>query len=126
MKFKTLMIVKAIICLSLGIPILFFPEFLYGLFGIQLSGIAQTYPAREYGASLFGNLLLAWIGRNAENSVGRRAIVTALFVYDAIGFVITLLLALSGKANPLIWGPVLIYLAIALGFGYFLVKPTAP
>lgn len=126
MKFKTLMIIKAIICLSLGIPILFFPEFLYGLFGIQLSGIAQTFPAREYGAALFGNMLLAWIGRNAEESIGRRAITWALFVYYAIGFVVTLILALSGQANALIWGPVLIYLLVSLGFGYFLLKPTAP
>jgi len=126
MKFKTLMIIKAIVCLVLGIPILFFPEFLYGLFGIQLSGVAQTYPAREYGAALFGNLLLAWIGRNAEDSIGRTAIIWALFIYDAIGFVVTLILALSGQANALIWGPVLIYLLIALGFGYFLLKPTAP
>ena len=125
MKFKTLMIIKAVVCLSLGIPILFFPEFLYGIFGVQLSGIGQTYPAREYGASLFGNMFLAWMGRNAEDSTARRAIIWALFIYDAIGFVITLFLALSGEANQLIWGPVLLYLLIALGFGYLLIKPTA-
>lgn len=39
MKFKTLMIIKAVVCLSLGIPILFFPEFLYGLFGYSLNGV---------------------------------------------------------------------------------------
>ena len=124
MKFKTLMIIKAVVCLSLGIPILFFPEFLYGLFGYSLNG--ATYPAQEYGASLIGNMLLTWIGRNTEQSIGRTAITWALFVYDAIGFVITLILALSGQANGLIWMPVLLYLALTLGFGYFLLKPTAP
>ncbi len=124
MKFKTLMIIKAIVCLSLGIPILFFPEFFYGLFGYKLNGV--IFPAQEYGASLIGNLFLAWIGRNAEQSIGRTAITWALFIYDAIGFVVTLILALSGQTNALIWLPVILYLGLALGFGYFLLKPTAP
>jgi len=124
MKFKTLMIIKAIVCLSLGLPILLFPEFLYGLFGYSLNGV--TYPAQQYGASLMGNMLLSWIGRNAEESIGRTAIIWALFVYDAIGFVISLILALSGQTNGLIWMPVILYLGLTLGFGYFLLKPTTP
>lgn len=123
MKLKTLMIIKAVVCLSLGIPILLFPEFLYGLFGYDLNGV--TYPAQQYGASLMGNMLLSWIGRNAEESIGRTAIIWALFVYDAIGFVISLILALSGQTNSLIWLPVLLYLFLTLGFGYFLLKPKA-
>ncbi len=123
MKLKTVMVIKAVVCLAFGIPILFFPKFLYGLFGVELAG-AATFPAQQYGASLFGNLFLTWLGRNAEESIGRRAITWALFIYDAIGFVITLIVALSGQANALIWGPVVIYLLLALGFGYFLIKPS--
>lgn len=125
MKFKTMMIIKAIVCLAFGILILFFPTFLYNIFGIKLSGVGATYPAQQYGASLFGNLLLALLGRNAEESIGRKAITWALFVYDAIGFVISLILALSGQVSALIWGVVVLYLFLALGFGYFLLKPSA-
>lgn len=71
-------------------------------------------------------MLLSWIGRNAEESIGRTAIIWALFVYDGIGLVITLIAALSDKANSLIWLPVLIYLFLTLGFGYFLLKQKAP
>lgn len=70
-------------------------------------------------------MLLSWIGRNAEQSIGRTAIIWALFVYDAIGFVISLILTLSGQTSAMIWMPVLLYLALTLGFGYFLLKPTA-
>lgn len=45
MKLKTLMVIKAIICLALGIPILFFPEFFYDLFGYDLNGV--IYPAQQ-------------------------------------------------------------------------------
>jgi len=111
--------------MAFGIPILLFPKFLYGMFGIDLSGAGVTFPAQQYGASLFGNFLLAWLGRNLEQSSGRKAITWALFIYDAIAFVATLLLALTGTVSPLIWAIVVLYLVLALGFGYFLLKPTA-
>ena len=125
MKFKTLMIIKAIVCLTLGIPILLVPKFFYGIFGVALTA-GGIFVAREYGASLIGNMLLTWIGRNAHESDARRGIIWALCVYDAIGFVATLLFALTGVANALVWMPVALYLFLAIGFGYFLVKPPQP
>ena len=125
MKFKTLMIIKAIVCISLGLPILLVPKFFYGIFGVSLAA-GGIFAAREYGASLIGNFLLTWIGRNAHDSDARRGIIWALTVYDAIGFVATLVFALSGVSNLLIWMPVGLYLVLAIGFGYFLVKPPQP
>ena len=119
------MIIKAIVCLTLGIPILLVPKFFYGIFGVALTA-GGIFVAREYGASLIGNMLLTWIGRNAHESDARRGIIWALCVYDAIGFVATLLFALTGVANALVWMPVALYLFLAIGFGYFLVKPPQP
>ena len=125
MKFKTLMIIKAVVCISLGLPILLVPKFFYGIFGVSLAA-GGIFAAREYGASLIGNFLLTWIGRNAHDSDARRGIIWALTVYDTIGFVATLVFALSGVSNLLIWMPVGLYLVLAIGFGYFLVKPPQP
>ena len=125
MKFKTLMIIKAVVCISLGFPILLVPKFFYGIFGVTL-GLAGMFAAREYGASLIGNFLLTWIGRKAEESSARRGIIWALCIYDAIGFVVTLIFALSGEPNLLIWLPVVLYLFLALAFGYFILKPPKP
>lgn len=125
MKFKTLMIIKAVVCISLGLPILLVPKFFYGIFGVTL-GLAGMFAAREYGASLIGNFLLTWIGRKAEESSARRGIIWALCIYDAIGFVVTLIFALSGEPNLLIWLPVVLYLFLALAFGYFILKPPKP
>lgn len=120
MNFKTLMIIKAVVCLCLGVPILLATIFAYSLFGATLTA-GGVFAAREYGASLIGNMLLTWFARNAIESEARRAIILALCVYDAIGFVITLIAQLSGVLGPLGWFGMAIYLFFAIGFGYFLI-----
>ena len=123
MSFKTLMIIKAVVCLVFGIAFIFMPCALFSVFGIALIP-GCTFPAREYGAALFGNLVLTWFARKASESDARLAIIRALFVYDAIGVVVTLMALLAGILNPLGWSIVVIYLFFALGFGYFMiVKP---
>jgi len=125
MKFRTLMIIKAAVCLVLGVPILLMTKFFYGIFGMEL-GPAGVFAAREYGASLLGNFLLTWFGRHVTDTKARRAITLGMTVYNGIGFIVTLITVLSGEMNILGWGPVLIYLFFALGFGYFLINPTKP
>ena len=119
MKFQTLMIIKAVVCLCLGVPILLATVFTYSLFGASLNP-GGVFAAREYGASLIGNLMIAWFARNASESDARRAIILGLCIYDAVGFVITLIAQLTGVLGPLGWFAVAIYLFFAIGFGYFL------
>jgi len=123
MKLKTLMIIKAIVCLCLGIPILLVPNFIYSIFGASLAD-GGAFAAREYGASMIGILMLTWFARNAQESEARWAIVLALFVYDAIGFIVTLITVIAGKLNPLAWLVAALYLLLALGFGYFLIPKS--
>ena len=125
MKFKTVMIIKAIVCLSFGPILLLVPGWLLNLLGASFcSGAALT--AREYGAALIGNLLLTWLARNAEDTVARRAIIWNLFIYDAIGLVVTLIIQFSGGLNILGWGIVAVYLFFTLGFGYLLLPQMKP
>ncbi len=122
MKFKTMMIIKAVVCLVFGALILAAPAFTYSIFlGIQLDP-AGVFAARQYGASLIGVLLITWFARSAEESQARWAITLALCVYDALGFVISLAGELMGLLSPMGWSIVALYLLLAIGFGYFLVK----
>jgi len=125
MKLKTLLIIKAIVCLCLGVPILLVPNFIYSIFGATLTA-GGVFAAREYGASMMGNLMLTWFARNSQESDARWAIILALFVYDAIGVIVTLVAILSGALNPLVWLVVALYLFLALGFGYFLLPKRKP
>lgn len=122
MKFKNLMVIKALVCLAFGILLLIIPDKLLSLFGATL-GDGGIFTAREYGAALFGNLFLCWFAKDAAESDARKAIILALFVYDLIGFVVTVITVISGVLNPLGWLIVFVYLFFTLGFGYFLVKP---
>ena len=119
MKFNTLMTIKAAVCLGFGPVLLLFPAWILGLLGTAFStGAALT--AREYGASLVGNLLLTWLARNVDKGVARRAICWDLFIYDAIALAATLALLMTGVLNRLGWGIAAIYLFFAAGFGWFL------
>ncbi len=125
MSLKTLMVIKAVVCLVFGIAFIFSPEKLFSIFGVVLDP-GGTFPAREYGAALFGNLVLTWFARNAAESEARLAIVRALFVYDGIGVLVTLMAIINGILNPLAWSVFVVYLFFTLGFGYFLtVRPAA-
>ena len=121
MKLKTLLLIKAAVCLCIGIRVLFVTDFTYSIFGATLAA-GGIFAAREYGASMMGNLMLTWFARNAQKSDARWAIILALFIYDAVGFVITLIAVISGALNPLGWLIVALYLFFALGFGYFLLQ----
>ncbi len=123
MKFKTLMIIKAVVCLGFGPVLLFFPGQLLNLLGASF-GSGASLTAREYGASLIGNLLLTWLARKAEDSLARRAIIWDLFIYDAIALIVTLVIQLSGGLNALGWAIVFVYLFFTVGFGYFLIPQT--
>jgi hypothetical protein len=125
MKLKTLLIIKAIVCLCFGVSILFVPNFVYSIFGATLAA-GGVFAAREYGASMMGNLMLTWFARNSQESDARWAIILALFIYDAVGFVITLIAIFAGALNSLGWLIVVLYLFFAVGFGYFLIPKRSP
>jgi hypothetical protein len=119
MNLKNLMVIKAVVCLVLGLPILLLTVPFYTLFGATLAP-GGIFAAREYGASLVGNMLLTWFARKAVDSDARRAIILGLCVYDAIGFIVTLISIFTGALGPLGWFAAAVYLFFALGFGYFL------
>lgn len=116
MKFKNLMVIKALVCLAFGILLLAIPDRLFSIYGATLSA-GGIFTARQYGAALFGNLFLCWFAKNATESDARRAIILALFVYDLIGSIVTAITVISGVLNPLGWSIVFVYLFFTLGFG---------
>lgn len=119
MKFKTIMVIKAIVCLVFFPVMLFLPEQFFSLFEVSFSG-GMAFLARIYGATLVGNMLLTWFGRNAEKGPVRQAIVLDAFFYDLIGFVSVLIFYLNDTLNAFAFGPMFIYLFLTVGFGVFL------
>lgn len=125
MKFKTMMIIKAVVCLGFGLGLLFVPDFIYGIFGASLTE-GGRFAAREYAAAMLGILMITWFGRNAIESDLRKGVILGLTLYDAVGVVISVIAVMAGVMSVLGWLVVALYLFLALGFGYFLVKPPKP
>ncbi len=121
MRFQTMMVIKAAVALVFGVPILLVPTIMYPLFGVSLAP-GGAFPARQYGAAMVGIAMICWFGRYVPERPMRWAIALGLCVYDAIGFIISLVGVMTGEMNSLGWAVVVLYLLLALGFGYFLVK----
>ena len=121
MTFRSLLVIKAVVCLFFGVFLLVAPGSLFGLLGAALNA-GGMFTAREYGAALIGTLLLTWFAKDVKASDARGAILLDLLVYEAIGAVVTLLVVLSGVLNALGWGIVVVYLFFAVGSGYLLLQ----
>ena len=125
MKLCNLMATKAVIVVVFGIGFILMPTTLMSFYGLTLNpgGVVIT---QLFGASFILLGILLWFAKNAPSSdMALRAIVLAVTVGDAIGFIVALLAQLSGMMNALGWVTVALYLLLALGFGYFqFVKPV--
>ena len=125
MKLSTMFIIYAAISAIFGLAFVFVPETSLALYGITLSP-GGILIARLFGAALLEFALLSWLARNAGDSEARKAIILAMFIGEAVGFIVVLLGQLSGEVNALGWSTVAVYLLLALGFGYFqFMKPSA-
>lgn len=125
MKLSTLMTITAVVSAVFGIAFALVPAQVSSLYGIEGSA-ALNHIGRVFGAALISIAVLSWSARNAAQSDARKAIVLALFVGNAVGFVVALIGQLANAVSMLGWSNVAIYLILALGFGYFqFSKPAA-
>jgi hypothetical protein len=123
MKLSALMIVNAIIAVVFGLGFVFAPSQMASFYspevGVTEAGVVLEVVAQLFGAALIAFAVLTWVARNAPDSGARQAVLLALFIGDAVGFVIALIAQIGGAVNALGWSTVAIYLLLAIGFGYF-------
>ena len=119
MTFRSLLLIKAVICLFFGVFLLAAPGLLFGILGATLNA-GGMFTAREYGAALIGTLLLTWFAKDVKAADAKRAILLDLLVYDGIGVVITFVAVVSGVLTALGWGIMVVYLFFTFGSGYVL------
>lgn len=118
MNLRTLMVINTVIAGLFGIAFALIPWQVLSLYGVQPNP-AINYVGELFGAALIGFAVLTWTARNAAESDARTAIVRALFIGDAVGFIVALIAQLGAVVNNLGWSTVIIYLFLAVGFGYF-------
>lgn len=125
MTLKRMMIINAVVAAVFGVAFVLVPGRLVALYGVEASTILK-YAGQLLGAAFVGFAVLTWSARNAGDSAARKAIVLALLIGNGVGFIVSLLGQLNNVVGALGWSTVVIYLLLALGFGYFqIAKPPA-
>lgn len=125
MKISTLMIINTVVGVVLGVAFVLVPGQVFSIYGVEASAILKS-TGQLLGAYAVGIAVLTWSARKSNDSAARRAIVLALFIGNAVGFVVALIGQLNNVIGTLGWSTVAIYLLLALGFGYFQFAKPAP
>jgi hypothetical protein len=118
MKLSAFLVINAIIAAVFGVTFVLVPGQVLSLYGI-VGDAPLEYMGQLFGAALVSFAVLTWWVRNVPDSEARRAILLALLVGDAIGFVVALIAQLGGVVTALGWSTVAIYLLLAIGLAYF-------
>ena len=118
MKLNTLFIITAIISLFFGLMCLLIPVKFFSSYGVTVTA-AHAFSAQLLGAANLGIVALVWLGRKSKDT---KPIVISLFVFHAIGFVVSLMAMLNKVMNGTGWSAVGIMLLMTLGYAYFLFK----
>lgn len=125
MKTSTLLVIYAAISLIFGIGFLFSPNLILSMYGLELDALG-IFLARILGAAMLALAFLTWSTRNIGPSEARNAIVLSIFVFESLGFVLSLIAQLAGILGVMGWSFVILFLifAVALGYARFF-KPAA-
>ena len=100
MKLKTLFVINAIVTAVFGLVLIFIPSLTFSLYGID-SNPQMNYLGQLFGAALIAIAIMSWSARNATDSDARKAIITAFFVGDVVGFIVALIRQIDGVVNAL-------------------------
>lgn len=123
MKLNTLIVIMAILCLIWGTGFILLPELFWSLYGLTLDA-GGVYMSRQLGVVFFILGLILWLARQDQGSVALRAITIGLFTGNMLGFVVALIGQFSAGISVLGWVGIVSYFLLALGFGYYLVRPA--
>lgn len=118
MKLNTLFVFNSILSILFGLGFTLMPATVSDFYGTELTP-AGLFVGQLFGLSLIGFAVLTWLSRAVTDTAARQAIITALFISNLIGVVISIINQLAGVVNALGWTTVAIYVLLALGFGYF-------
>ena len=123
MKLRTLLIITAVVSGLFGIAMVLFPDQLHSTYGSPEG--ALSYDMQLWGSALITIAVISWMSRNVALEA-QKVIVLALFIGNVIAFVLALLGQINHVLNAFGWSNVVIYLLLALGYGYFqFLKPTS-
>ena len=118
MKFKTFLLIAAVLAALYGLGFFLIPAQTLGLYGITLD-YAGLFVARYLGSAFLGVAVLTWMARSLSSPEALRPIILGDFVISLTGLVVAVWDAFAGEGNALRWATLVIYLFLTAGFAYF-------
>ena len=117
-KLRNLLLLNGIVLVLFSLGMLLMPAPMLDLFGFG-SNASVKLMGQLVGVELLANGLLSLLAMDVKEHAMRRALTLAFFIADGIGFIVSVGGMFSGAMNVLGWVIVLVYLLLAVGFGYF-------
>ncbi len=118
MKLNTFMAIASIVAFLFGLAFILAPVQTMSMYGVALD-ISGQYLGRYLGSAFLGIAVITWFARNAKGDDSLRAILLGDFILTFTGFMVSLFDKFLGPGNALVWSTVVIYLLLAIGFGYY-------
>jgi hypothetical protein len=124
MNTKNYFTFEAVICLLFGITLTFTPDYLGREYFTDPTWInnGTKLVAQGYGTLLLACAVANWSCRNAELSVGRRALLLLAVVSNVLLLIVHPMAIMSNIETAFTWGTVLICLISAIWGGMLLMK----
>lgn len=124
MKLKTLFTIYSVAAIIICLNFLLVPGFWISLYGASVDSQA-SFLFRLIAAPFGGLAVMAWVGRAAEPSRSRDAMVSGLIVVNALAAIVAVYGALSGVYNQFAWGPVGMFGMFAFSFVLVTAAPVS-
>jgi hypothetical protein len=119
MTLKTYLAIFAVLSALFGIGFVLAPSQVLANYGIE-STPAVAVMSRLFGGTLLAMAVVLWSARDFQHAAATRAVLIGLCFSDAVNFVVATAATTTGTINALGWSTVVIYLAGAVGAGYYL------
>ena len=125
MKLRYVFVLNAIVSLIFAVGFLLAPKTMLTLFHLSVGSTVSfnasiNFVTQLLGAALIAHGLLSWFAGGMAEANARRSVATSLFVFEVIGFALSLLGMLSKIMSVTGWVLVGLFLLFALGYAYFL------
>jgi hypothetical protein len=118
MKLSNLYLLNTAVAFIAALGLLLGPTTILQMFGLS-TGNTEKLMAQLFGASLVGFGLVSWFARDLTEQKAHDGAGITLFVVYVIAFIVSLLALFAKVFRTGGWIPVLIFLILAVAFGYF-------
>ena len=118
MKLSNLYLLNTAVAFIFALGLLLGPATILQIFGLS-TGNTEKLLAQLFGASLAGFGILSFFARDFTDPKAQDGAALTVFIFNVVAFIVSLLAVFSKVWKSGGWLAVIIFLILALAFGYF-------